>query len=133
MRRNRPFVIFAAVFCLWLGGCSESQLAQVDQAAAAVQDSTDQAGELVSSPIGGLLGPQGQSISLLGISAIGAAAMAWQTWRKGQVQRTLTTVARSIEKAPEQIRDELKSDIKVRMIESGEMALQNKIIDKAKA
>ena len=119
--------------CVALPGCTEEQLQQIDQGAAAVDQSTPQARELVNSPAGDLLGDKGNGYALMGVTLAGALATAWQTFRKGQVTRTLGTVAKAIERADPQTQAELKPTIKAQMIAVGELAVQNKIIDKAKA
>ena len=134
MVRTWLFVAIGALCGLvTLTGCTEEQLQQVDDAAAAVDQSTPQAGELVNSPAGGLLGEKGKGYALMGVTLAGALATAWQTYRRGQVTRTLGTVARAIERADPETQNELKPTIKAQMIAMGELAVQNRIIDKAKA
>lgn len=115
------------------GGCTQEQLGQVDKVAETVEQSAPVVKELVDGPAGELVGDKGRGYAVMGVGLLGALATLWQTYRRGQVTRTLGTVAKAIERAEPEIQRELKPTIKAEMIAQGDLVVQNRIIDKAKA
>ena len=135
----RFLTILAVCGLLTLGGCSDHQSKRMDELADNVNQALPIAQDLVNSPIGDTIGEKPKGYLNIGLIAIGAAAAAWQTYRKNQIGNALGSVVIGIENSAKESAEMKESvrTVKQNILEvmrgDGAVKAQNKIIDKAKA
>src|SRR5690606_10667505 len=85
--------------------------------------------ETVDGPAGGLLPAKVRDPLQLGLALAGAAATAWQTWRRRQVTDALRSVIVGVERAPDEAAGPVKESIKDAMGDRGNYVTADRIIE----
>lgn len=112
----RYVLMVAVVACsvgVSVGGCSEENLSKIDAAAPYVQTGTGAAQQAMDGPFADVGGDAERFWIRLGLEILGAAALAWQTMRKGQAVETLASVVRGVELSNQEAKEVVKSNIEM--------------------